>query len=1222
MNLRALYLIGFILVSFMCSYASNPWTLVSEVNQEAALIEGRTQFDFPALKYAVFDLDENQVSSILGSAPETLGRSFDSEAVIPIPFPDGDFTYFRLGESSVMDPQLASRFPQIKSYRAVSEFRSGWAGRISYSPFGMNAVLQTERGELFIEPYHSMEPGRYVVYFSRDVILDDELRHSLSCGVDAVEEYAKSLEKIEQEFSESPFSSRTQETVLALREYRLALATTSAYSSLKGGTIESVMSSLNTAVNLLNEILEREVAVRMVLISDNDKLIWLDPNDEPYQNINNGIGLLGQNTDAITISGGISFNRFDVGHVFTGGCSDVGGVVGGQACTPGKARGVTCHASNNIGFIVRRIMAHEIAHQFAVAHTWDFCPGSEGQRAGGSAFEPGSGSTIMSYAGSCGSQNVQGNNHNYFHVRSLEQFIFFSRFSSVAGNCAQLVSTGNTEPVITLDYEDGFFIPINTPFKLTASAYDQDGDNITYCWEQYDLSSGTPLGEPFGDAPLFRSYEPVNNPTRYFPRLADVIGGNNSLFEQLPTYSRNLRFRCTVRDDFPEGAAAVWDQVNFLSTASAGPFRVNYPNHSSQYSGGELMEVIWDVANTNQHPVNCKAVDILLSTNGGFTYSHILMENAPNNGYALVNLPDVSGNNNRIKVRAADNIFFNISAPNFVITELEDPTFVFSYRPYQGLVCSPNILEIPYSVLGLRGFSDTVNVQLITELPEEATILEFPNFLLAGQDGQMVFDLTDVNFTGDQEWTFLLINGEDTLSRTIFLELASTDFSDLELSYPASGVSGVEQNITFRWDKSANASAYDFQVATNPSFSQQFIVHQQMVGDLDSLLPNVFFEANRIYYWRVRPLNVCGVSDNTPIAAFQTRTLSCEEYTATDLPINLPGNSLRKWTSVINLNIDGEVTELNLPIVRGLQPGVGEISASLISPEGTKVSLFFRRCLNLSHFNLGFDDNSNLPLLCPLDNYRIVNPEGDLAEFKGESLRGEWRLEVERHRAGGGNGVLQEWKLAVCANVLSGELKVLRNDTLFAPFLERTTIGRDLLRTEEISLADDIVFTVVEPPSFGELILGEETIVSGTIFTQQDINQRRLRYRAEVEDEKEDYFTFTVFDDRSNWNGIEKFNIAIRADAISSTTDFTVRHDQLKVFPNPAHSVLFIEAEDWMTAKLEFSIMDMAGRILKNGQIEVESIMRLDLESFPSGFYLLNIESGEYRTTANVVISK
>lgn len=1209
------------------AYASDVWTVVTQVDQESAVVQGRSDFDFPSMKYAIVDLDENKVKEILQKAPSSINRGFDSEAIIPIPFPDGSQTFFRLAESSVMHPDLAERFPDIRSFRAVSEFSSHLSGRISYSPFGMNAVLQTEKGELFIEPYHSMEPGRYVVYFSRDVIIDDEFRHALSCGVDAVEEYAKALQRVEKEMEEGGAAQmRSADNVLDLREYRLALATTSAYSSMKGGTVESVMASLNTAVNLLNEILEREVAIRMVLIPNNDRLIFLDAATEPYNNINNGIGLLGQNTEAITIGGGISFSSFDVGHVFTGGCTDVGGVVSGLACTGGKARGVTCHSSNNIGFIVRRIMSHEVAHQFTVSHTWDFCPGQEGQRAGGSAFEPGSGSTIMSYAGSCGSQNIQGNNHNYFHVRSLDQFVFYSRFSSQAGNCAQLVHTGNREPVLTLDYEDGFYIPISTPFKLTADAIDPDGDNITFCWEQYDLSVGSPLGEPFGDAPLFRSYEPVSSPTRYFPRLPDVINNNNSLVEMLPTYSRNMRFRCTVRDDFPEGAAAVWDQVNFLATASAGPFTVDYPDNTAVYSGGDLIEVRWDVANTNAHPVNSKAVDILLSTNGGFNYDHILVESAPNNGSALVNLPDVSGNNNRIKIRAADNIFFNISRPNFVINEMEEPTYAFSYRPYQGLICTPDVLTIPYSVAGLRGFSDTLEVKLISELPEGALVVDFPDQLVAGQEGELVFDLNASNFTGDQEWTFLLINGEDTLSRTIYLELASQDFSDLELSFPESGSSGVGQNITFQWGKSANATAYDFQVATNPSFSPEYIVHEQMVGDIDSLNPAVFFDTNTIYYWRIRPQNVCGLSDNISVSVFQTRTLSCQEFSATDLPLNVPGGTSGNPTierySTINLDLEGEVTELNLPVVRGLQPGVGDISISLISPSETRVTLFSRLCGNLSHYNLGFDDNSSLELECQLNQYRVVKPAGNLSDFRGESLEGEWQLEVKRHRTGGSNGTLQEWKLAVCANVSAGELSVLRNDTLFAPFQERTTIGRDLLRAEQVSAANSIVFTVVELPSFGLLYLEEEELSVGSIFTQADIDQRRLRYRAEIDNEADDFFTFTVVDDRAFWKGIEIFDIAIREDAISSVKDIAISNQPLSVFPNPSKGTIYVKSEDWMESKILFSIMDVNGKLLLSGERQLESNMAIEMENFQDGIYLIAIQSGELRAAQNVIISR
>nr|MBS0038500.1 proprotein convertase P-domain-containing protein [Saprospiraceae bacterium] len=1211
---------------FSSSYliaSTNPWSLQSiEKENKVNVLERGNEF-FPATEYAIFSLDVEKMERAMSLAPMESHRSFDSNVQIPIPSVDGMYNNYLLAESPVMAKELADKFPNIKSYRAISESSSKLSGRISYSPFGFHGVFQTSEGELYIEPFPAGQNQQYAVYYGSDVVLSEDSQHSLSCGVDPMDEFHKTLEDMDRQRKETPTAVNRSGSTLDLRVYRLALAATSAYSSLKGGTVESVMFSLNTAVNLLNEILEREVAVRMMLIPDNDQLIWLSSAGEPYQNLNQGSGLLGQNTDAIVFSGGIPFNDFDLGHVFTGGCSDVGGVVSGLACTSGKARGVTCHSSNNIGFIVRRIMAHEIAHQFGVSHTWNYCPNQESQRASGSAYEPGSGSTIMSYAGACGDQNIQNNNHNYYHVRSLDQFTFFTRFSPAHQNCAELIFTGNREPVLSLPYENGFSIPVNTPFKLTAEADDPDGDPITFCWEQMDLGPATALGNPTLNSPLFRSFEPTGSPTRYFPKLPDVISGNNNLAEQLPTYSRELNFRCTVRDNNPDGAAAVWEEVGFSSTESSGPFVITYPNLMETFVGGELVEVTWDVANTDRAPVNCKSVDILMSTNGGFTYPYVLMSNTPNTGSAEVNVPLVSGTNNRIKVRAADNIFFNITERSFIIEEAVEPGYIFNFSPYHGRLCLPQTLEVDYEMEGFLGFEDTVELSIIGGLPENTNVVEFPSTLTAGESGKMVLDMTEVNLTSEVEVEFAIVHNGDTLIRTLFFEVVTNDFSDLALVEPANGSSGLVQSFSFEWNKSANSQNYEIEIATDPTFSETSTVYHELLPNVDSTVPDIFFDPNTIYYWRVRPINICGPGEFTSPSAFQTRTLSCQLFESVDVPVGIPALEGSVKESIINLDIEGNVSEINLPRIKGLQAGsVGDIGVSLVSPQGTEVSLFRRKCSTLSHYDLGFDDQSPLILGCPVDTRQIYKPEEPLSELSGESLAGEWKLVVRRLKTGQ-TGQLQSWNMQICGNISSEQLGLIRNDTLFAPFLERTKIDQSLLSAEEISSAEEIVYTLVDPPQFGSLSYQGVERTTGFTFTQLDINEGKLKYTAEVNEELNDHFTFVVVDDRLAWNGIESFNIAIREDAISNVEELAEgENSKLFVFPNPSNGTINFTLQAGMGDEVIYAIYNSVGKAVSQGREVFQGNHSLELNHLPAGVYIIRVNVGKVNQSAIFVIQK
>lgn len=1199
----------------------NPWTLVSSHQWTGEEITSRNFDGFPATNYQVYQLHETDFQSILEKAPLESQRKFQSDAILTIPLMGEDFSHFRLANSPVMMEELAAKYPEIQSYSAISESSSAHTGRLSYSPEGIRGVFRTEKGDLYIEPFPQGQTEQYVMYFGRDILMDDADPNQHLCGFNEEKDdwlSASELSRIDETHSRSENRSVGGEKV-ELRVFRIALAATSAYSQLKGGTVPSVLASLNEAINILNHITEQELAVRFMLIPDNDKIIWLSSASEPYININNGSGLLGQNTSAI-VNAGISFGDFELGHVFTGGCTDVGGVVSGNACFSGKARGVTCHFTNNLSFVVNGTFAHEIAHQFGVSHTFNNCPGNNGQRAGITAYEPGSGTTIMSYFGACGDQNLTGGRDNYYHSGSLEQFINFTRNSSETVNCGQWIFTENTEPEVYLDYEDGFTIPIGTPFKLTAQAEDADGDQLTYCWEQMDLGPVSALEDPFGNSPLFRSFRPNNSPSRYFPRLNNVVHNNHNLSEVLPTYSRDLNFRCTVRDNNPEGGAAVWDQVHFFASQNAGPFTVEYPNLKDTFHAGELIEVKWNVANTDRNPVNCKEVEILLSTNGGSSFQHLLMSSTPNNGSAWVNLPDVNSSRCRIKVRAADNIFFNVSSTNFIIREATEPTYIFNYSPYQGVVCLPDEIRVPYELIGISNFSDSVYAKIESGLPEGAELINFPELIEAGDSDEFIIDLNNANISDEFEVVFQLIRNTDTLLRSIYFETISNDFSELELTGPSNGLSGAEQVMDFTWSKSSNAIEYEIQIANSPDFSAESMVFHELLTDRDSIRPDVFFPTNTIFYWRIRPINNCGPGQFSPVSVFQTLAQSCQTYEpSSGLPVNTPSSFSQPIKSNITIEEEAEVTEINIPQLKGLQSWVGDIGFKLVSPSGTKVQLFARKCGNRSHYDLGFDDNSPFELGCPLTTGRRYQPEEPLSIFEGEPLEGTWTMEMHRYTSGS-SGTWQFWNLEVCANISLDRLSLLQNDTLFVPPLRRNRITPTILRSEEVnSTASKIVYTVVESPQFGSIVYNNTDQSPGFKFTQQDINDGKVRYRSDSPEELEDYFTFTVQDELGAWAGKEVFNIAVRNDAVTHVSE-NLEFEKINFYPNPTSGLIHLELNQWQGETASYTVFDNRGKTVKSGELLISGNTQLNLTQLIPGIYFLNLKSTQKEATIRVVV--
>ncbi|MEL7161581.1 MAG: reprolysin-like metallopeptidase, partial [Bacteroidota bacterium] len=549
------------------------------------------------------ELDLARLRAELAKSPLESERT-KSNTTVRLPLPDGEFADF-----TVYDSPLLEGHKDIKSYRLVSAWG---AGRLAASWKGVSGVLRGPDGYFVVEP---LESGTYRISTYRDFMeLTGEEEGPLSCGFDDSSLAHYHELEVAPEWKErgavAGAGGRTKSGNEAreLRVYDLIMTNTGEFADRVGGDTEDVLEAFNSAVSTINGIFETEIGIRINLV-EVPGLIYLDPATDPFAGADEGSGLLGQVIGAFEANG-VASESYDLGHIFTGGCNDVGGVVSGRACTGGKTRGVTCVG----GSLVRaalRVMAHEVAHQFAVSHSWNNCPGSDNQRTSVTAFEPGSGTTIMSYAGTCRSQDV-GPLESYYHVGSLEQFLTYTRETG-ARDCATVVETDNFIPQVELNYTPDFFVPISTPFRLEGTATDANDDDLTYNWEQYDLGPAAEIQEPRGNVPLFVSVSPEpDGNVRYFPRLDRITNDISSLAEVLPTYSRDLTFRLTARDNNPEAGGVDWEEIHFFSTSQAGPFAVNEPD-SASWAVGEYQRITWDVANTDQVPVNCKRVNVVLS---------------------------------------------------------------------------------------------------------------------------------------------------------------------------------------------------------------------------------------------------------------------------------------------------------------------------------------------------------------------------------------------------------------------------------------------------------------------------------------------------------------------------------------------------------------------------------------------------------------------------------
>ncbi|GAA4347393.1 hypothetical protein GCM10023185_02470 [Hymenobacter saemangeumensis] len=635
-------------------------------------------------------LDLTAIRAALATAPRET-QAGTAPLVLALPLPDGSTARFAVREAPVMAPALAAQFPAIKTYAGVGLDDVHASVRLDVTPQGFHAqVLSPTTGAFYIDPVSRTDVQHYLSFFKKDMNRA-AVGGVTPCGFTPSAEDVAASKQREALASSTAGRSLAAPSGSLLRTYRLALACTPEYSVTKGNTMAGVMAGEVTSVNRVVGVYEKELAVRLELVANNNQLVFLNgtgtqPN--PAYSNNNGSAMLTQNQSNVDRI--IGNANYDIGHVFSTGGGGVAGL--GVVCnSTRKAQGVTGSASPVGDAFDIDYVAHEMGHQFAGNHPFNGDAGScaGGNRNANTAWEPGSGSTIMAYAGICTATNdLQPNSDATFHTGNFQEMRTFIE-NSTCNTTANLM-TGNTAPVVTVPTVSKT-LPIGTPFKLTATATDADNDPLTYSWEEMDLgaqSSPTATQVAGQNVPLFRSFNPTVSGTRYFPRLSNLLANTTAIGERLPTVTRTMRFRATARDQH-SGPAGVIGGVDFSSfvnlnvSSTAGPFVVTAPNTAVTWTAGAAHTVTWNVAGTTAAPVSCATVNLLLSTDGGLTYPTVLLSSVPNNGSAVVIAPSVTSSQARLMVEAADNYFFDISNVNFSIAPASGPV-ITSFSPGGG----------------------------------------------------------------------------------------------------------------------------------------------------------------------------------------------------------------------------------------------------------------------------------------------------------------------------------------------------------------------------------------------------------------------------------------------------------------------------------------------------------------------------------------------------------
>ena len=680
-----LFVIVFFLQSKSFSQGSSAslWNVIPESS-----IENADKREEKPVAYKTYSLDLQAMQSLLQNAPmEGTSNGRISQTVVEIPMPDGKLSRFRVVESPVMEPALGRMYPFIRTFSGQGIDDPTAVARFDYTLFGFHSMIMSANGWYFIEPFILGNTKDYIVYNKKDTRRTD----NWICEVDSTFQIS-GIQNPQQ-------SSVYRTNGASLRTYRLALACTGEYAATYGGTPAGAMSGMVTSVNRVSGVYELEVSIRLVLIANDNLLVYTNAATDPYTN-GSGTTMLTENIN--NINAVIGSANYDIGHVFSTGGGGVAGL--GVVCGTSKARGVTGRGSPIGDAFDIDYVAHEMGHQFGGNHTFNSVTGScgGGNRAASAAYEPGSGTTIMAYAGICGADNIQPNSDAIFHTKSFDEIVIYST-TGTGNTCPVTTANGNTVPTIT-SAGANYTIPYSTPFKLTGSATDANGDALTYLWEEYDVTStGSAPNSPTGNSPIFRVFVPTTDPTRVFPRMQDIVNNTQTLGELLPTYARTLNFRFTVRDNRLGGGGVNHPDTTVKVTVAVttAPFAVTAPNTAVTWNTGTVQTVTWQVGGSNLSPVSCSNVNILLSTDGGYTYPITLLANTPNDGSQAITVPVVLTSQARVKVEAVGNIFFDISNTNFNITTSNPVvTAIFTSALPSSSICAGGQVNVDFTTDG------------------------------------------------------------------------------------------------------------------------------------------------------------------------------------------------------------------------------------------------------------------------------------------------------------------------------------------------------------------------------------------------------------------------------------------------------------------------------------------------------------------------------------------
>lgn len=977
--------------------AKSIWTKTTE--EQHATDEKVRRKSFPD-KAQYYELDLEGLKAKLVDAPVRGHFVGKSNLIISFPSADGTFEQFSVMESPIMHPDLAAKFPMIKTYAAQGIDDPTATMRFSITQFGLHSmVLSGKHSSHFIDPYTS-DLKTYIVYDKASLGFNP---NPMTC---LTEEGVK-LPSIENSVA-SPLNIDDQK----LRTFRLAQSCNAEYGNIFAGTSNqkaNIQAQMAITMNRVNGVYERDLAVTMEFVPNNDLIIYYGSTTaDPWTGEYN-------TKTAQTIDAAIGVANYDIGHNFNTSGGGNAGCIGcvcanvSQTSTH-KGRGYT-GSSNPTGdpFDIDYV-AHEMGHQYGGYHVMNTCSRSG---SGATEVEPASGSSIMGYAGIC-STNIQSNSDAYFNYVNIRDISL--NVKSGISTCAAITNLTNSPP--TANAGNNYTIPKSTAYVLEGTASDPDGSgSLTYNWDQNDPTQSPGNGAPqstYAVGPLYRSLPSSTSPNRWMPKLQTVLSNTlSNTWEVTPSVGRTMNFSFIVRDNDVNGGQTASDLMTVTVDGASGPFAITSQSTATTWNSGATETITWNVANTTASPVSCANVNIYLSTDGGYTYPITLATNVPNNGSAMITVPVVTTTQARVMVRGAGNIFYDINNVNITIQAAE---FVMNYNPNSASVCPPNDAVYTFTYNTFLGFNETTTFSA-SGLPAGATAVFNP---ASANTNSTVVTMTvsglTAAMTGSYNVTATGTASTVTKSNSILLNVLAPTPAVTTLSSPSNGATGVSASTNLTWAAATSPGVtYQIEIATDAAFTN-------IVDAASGLTTNSYassaLQSTTTYYWRVKVVNTCGASAFSSEYSFTTS--SCSSQNSVQVPVSISSSGTPTVISTLTVSTSGTITDVNVIGLNGTHTYMSDLTISLKSPAGTSVVLFGGICTSNDNFNLNFDDAATPGAIpCPPTAGGNYQPQATLSAFNGQSAAGVWTLTIV-DGANQDGGALNGWGLTFCTNVTTG----------------------------------------------------------------------------------------------------------------------------------------------------------------------------------------------------------